>query len=265
MNKKLLFLLLTVTCTTFTMNAQNLLANANPGFEGLAATPGTTPYDWWGFYNEGPSAATITDQTAIVHGGTHAAKVVVGTAAANYQPQLTNGNTINLTEGHSYTVTFWIRALSAGSTIAGSSNVYNVNGGKPFGDSFAVSAIQWQQYTHTFTADADTPTYQLWINLGGSVNTYYIDDASLVDNTALGIEDFSKNDKISFYPNPVNDNLNISSDATIKSITISDVVGKTVRTIKNAENIQSINLSDLKQGMYILSTDTNKQFKFLKN
>jgi hypothetical protein len=86
-----------------------------------------------------------------------------------------------------------------------------------------------------------------------------------VDNTALGIENFAKNDKITFYPNPVNDNLNISSHTAIKSITISDVVGKTVRTIKNAENIQSINLSDLKQGVYILSTDTNKQFKFLKN
>lgn len=163
-----------------------------------------------------------------------------------------------MTIGHSYTVSFWIRATNGGSTISGASN----NGNSLYGPTLLVTTA-WQLYSQTFTADVTS--YQLWISLGGSVNTYYIDDASVVDNTALGIENFAKNDKISFYPNPVNDNLNISSEATIKSIIITDVVGKTVRTIKNAENIQSINLSDLKQGMYILSTDANKQFKFLKN
>lgn len=259
MNKKLLFLLLTVTCTTLTMNAQNLLATANPGFEGIASSPGTSPYDWWGFYNEAASAATITDQTATVYGGSHAAKVVVGTAAQSWQPQLANGQTLNLTVGNSYTATFWIRAENGGSTISGASN----SGQAPYGPALLVTTTAWQQYSHTFTATA--ATYQLWISLGGSVNTYYLDEASVVDNGVLGIDNFAKNDKISFYPNPVTENLNISSDATIKSITISDVVGKTVRTIKNAENMQSIDLSDLKQGVYILSTDTNKQFKFLKN
>lgn len=259
MNKKLLFLLLTVTCTTFNMNAQNLLTSYNEGFESIDPAPtGNTPYYWWGFYNNGPSAATLTDQTAIVHGGTHAAKVVVGTAANSWEPQLTNGKTIDLTIGHSYTVTFWIRAANGGSTISGASNV----GGAPYGPTFLVTT-EYQKYSHTFTATA--ATYQLWISLGGSVNTYYVDDASIVDNAALATEDFTKSDKISFYPNPVNDNLNISSDADIKSIIITDLVGKTVRTIKNGESIKSINLSDLKQGMYILSTDTNKQFKFLKN
>jgi len=263
MIKKLLFLLLTVTCTTFTMNAQNLLANANPGFEGIASTPSNnSPYDWWGFYNQDASAATLTDQSAIVHGGSHAAKVVVATAAANYQPQLTNGNTINLTIGHSYTVTFWIKADNGGSTISGASNVYNVNGGAPFGSSMLVTP-SWQQYSQTFTADAATPTYQLWINLGGSVNTYYVDDASVVDNTALGIENFASK-SISFYPNPVTSDLNISSETEIKSISVIDLNGKTVKTLKSAENIKSVNMSDLSQGMYILSTDTNQQFKFLK-
>ena len=259
MSKKLLFLLLTVTCTTFTINAQNLLTTYNEGFEGInSAATGNTPYYWWGFYNAANSAATLTDQTAIVHGGTHAAKVVVGTAANSWEPQLTNGKNLTLTVGRSYTVTFWIRASAGGSTISGASNV----GQAPYGPTLLVTTL-WQKYSHTFTASA--ATYQLWISLGGSVNTYYVDDASVVDNTVLGIEDFAKNNKISFYPNPVNDNLNISSDATIKSIIISDLVGKTVRTIENEENIKSINLSDLKQGMYILSTDTNKQFKFLKN
>lgn len=258
MSKKLLFLLLTVTCTSFTMNAQNLLASANPGFEGIdAGATGNSPYYWWGFYNTSNSAATLTDETSTVRSGSHAAKVVVGTAAQPWEPQLANGNSLTLTVGNSYTATFWIRAITGGGTVQASDN-----GSATYGPNLLVTT-SWQQYSQTFTATE--ANYQLWIHLGGFVDTYYVDDASVVDNTVLGIEDFAKNDKISFYPNPVNDNLNISSDATIKSIIISDLVGKTVRTIKSAENIQSINLSDLQQGMYILSTDTNKQFKFLKN
>ena len=37
------------------------------------------------------------------------------------------------------------------------------------------------------------------------------------------------------------------------------------QTIMKDENIQSVDLSGLNNGMYILLTDTNKQFKFLKN
>lgn len=263
MIKKLLFLLVAVTCSAFTMNAQNLLAGANADFEGInSGATGNTPYHWWGFYNDAAAAATLTDETTIVHGGGHAAKVVVATAAANYQPQLTNGNTINLTIGHSYTVTFWIKADNGGSTISGASNVYNVNGGAPFGSSMLVTN-SWQQYSQTFTADAATPTYQLWINLGGSVNTYYVDDASIVDNGSLSTKDFASK-SISFYPNPVTSDLNISSETEIKSISVIDLNGKTVKTLKSAENIKSVNMSDLSQGMYILSTDTNQQFKFLK-
>jgi len=105
------------------------------------------------------------------------------------------------------------------------------------------------------------------LDLGKSTETFYIDDASFneAQTVPLKTEAFAKNDKIVFYPNPVTDNLNISSETAIKSVSIIDLNGKTVKKVKSADAIESVNLSDLSQGMYIISTDTNKQFKFLKN
>jgi hypothetical protein len=258
MIKKLLFLLVAGTCSVFTMNAQNLLAGANEGFEGInGAATGASPYHWWGFYNNTPSSATLTDETTIVHGGSHAAKVVVGTAAQPWEPQLANGNTLTLTEGNYYTVTFWIRGTTGGGAIQASDN-----GANAYGPNLTVTT-SWQQYTQTFKATTAEVSYQLWIHLGGTVDTYYVDDASVVDDGTLTTREFASN-AISFYPNPVTSDLNISSATEIKSISVIDLNGKTVKTLKSAENIKSVNMSDLSQGMYILSTDTNQQFKFLK-
>jgi hypothetical protein len=258
MIKKLLFLLVAVICSAFTMNAQNLLEGYNEGFEGIdAAATGSSPYYWWGFYNSANSSATLTDETTIVHGGGHAAKVVVGTAAQPWEPQLANGKTLTLTEGNTYTVTFWIRGTTGGGVIQASDN-----GSEPYGPNLTVTNA-WQKYTQTFTAGVDQVSYQMWLSLGGTVDTYYIDDASIVDNATMSTKDFASK-SISFYPNPVTSDLNINSEIEIKSISVIDLNGKTVKTLKSAENIKSVNMSDLSQGMYILSTDTNQQFKFLK-
>ena len=263
MIKKLLFLAVTATCATFSMNAQNLLATYNAGFEGIKSPPaGTSPYDWWGIYNETTVAATLTDETTAtnIHGGAHGAKVVVGAvdaSSSNWKPQLANGKTLTLVVGHSYTVTFWIKGVNGIGKVQASNN-----GTSLYGPILSVTTA-WQQYSQTFTATA--ANYQIWISMGGFIETYYVDDASLIDNTALGVNDFNtENNKALFYPNPVTNNLNINSEEEIKSVIISDLTGKTVRTVTNAENIQAINLSDLNQGLYILSTDTNKQFKFIK-
>ncbi|MNG31481.1 hypothetical protein D3C84_1172960 [compost metagenome] len=68
-----------------------------------------------------------------------------------------------------------------------------------------------------------------------------------------------------FYPNPVQDNLNISSESNVKSLIINDTAGRTVKTIKDPQSIQSVDVSGLSNGLYILSTDNNQKFKFIKN
>ena len=393
MIKKLLFLLVTVTCTTFTMNAQNLVLNS-----GLEAGTGNTFTNWitWGNPN---LTAELTD----THGGSGRALKAISTVAGNDWDLQLQSDDITTVVGTSYEITFWIKSVGGTGTmrtsVASGTNYYQgaqaigtgwqqvtyafmanstttkinldlgktietfyiddiemyplttnniVNGGLELGagdvfnnwtkagatanltsesvevrsgtralkvvsagsnewdvqfQSDAVATVigryyegaiwiksaggastmrlstsgtieygatttigtTWQRVALVFKATATATNLNM--DLGKSTETFYIDDASFnaAQTVALGVSNFNaQNDKTVFYPNPVKNYLNIDSDATIKSITITDLAGKTVQTIK-AENIQSVDLSGLNNGMYILSTDTNKQFKFLKN
>lgn len=62
--------------------------------------------------------------------------------------------------------------------------------------------------------------------------------------------------KTALYPNPANDVLNIQTDATIESITISDITGKTVLIKKNQG--AGIDVSKLTPGVYIVTINSDK-------
>lgn len=79
----------------------------------------------------------------------------------------------------------------------------------------------------------------------GQVEDYAIDykDFTLaVGNTATSA--------LSVYPNPFKDVLNITDVKGVKSITISDVSGRQVKTMKPSAELQ---VSDLKTGLYIVN------------
>ena len=84
-----------------------------------------------------------------------------------------------------------------------------------------------------------------------------------IGNTA-SLEHINTED-IVMYPNPVKDNLYFKSNL-IKANTflIFDILGKKVKEFNNVQNLNSIDLSLLNKGVYILKTDSNKQFRFLK-
>lgn len=65
--------------------------------------------------------------------------------------------------------------------------------------------------------------------------------------------------KIKVYPNPFSDIITISDIENIKSISITDMVGRTLKTIQNPNPI--IYLNDLNSGIYILSIITKDNSK----
>lgn len=82
----------------------------------------------------------------------------------------------------------------------------------------------------------------------------------------LAVEDFNSA-KISVYPNPVLDELNIKSTNAAfqhKSYLITNVLGKVVATKKDSESLQLINVSSLSKGLYFLQIDNLRPIKFLK-
>ena len=79
----------------------------------------------------------------------------------------------------------------------------------------------------------------------GQVEDYTIQ----VNSATTGTTNVDKA-KVSVYPNPFHDVLNISDVKGVKSVSVSDVAGRQVKTMKPAAQL---NLSDLKTGLYIVT------------
>jgi len=204
------------------------------------------------------ATANLTSESTQFRSGARALKAI-STGANEWDLQM-QSDAVATVVGRYYEGAIWIKSVGGASTMR-----LSTSGGTAAYGTTTTIGTDWQRVAIVFKATA-TAT-KLHMDLGKSTETFYIDDASFnaAQTVALGVSDFNaQSDKTVFYPNPVKGYLNIDSDTTIKSITITDLTGKTVKTIK-AENIQSVDLSGLNNGMYILSTDTNKQFKFLKN
>lgn len=81
---------------------------------------------------------------------------------------------------------------------------------------------------------------------------------------ALASTTFIKTD-LMVYPNPTNSVLNIQTDAQIKSIRITDLLGKTI--LSQTQNTESVNVANLAKGIYILEVFSGTEkivSKFLK-
>jgi len=85
-----------------------------------------------------------------------------------------------------------------------------------------------------------------------------------VTTTTLGTGEFTKL-KLAIYPNPVSEILNIQTDDDVLSVTVYDILGK---SIPAAVNNNQINVSGFIKGMYIINVVTDKANyvqKFIKN
>ncbi len=110
-------------------------------------------------------------------------------------------------------------------------------------------------------ADANPPTNSgTWSNI--SITLY-----GVTENTASA-ESFD-NLKLNIYPNPANDVLNITSElATIQTVSVVDLNGRTVKQVELNKTYSQINVSDLNSGVYMLNIQTEEGKtvkKFVKN
>ena len=90
-------------------------------------------------------------------------------------------------------------------------------------------------------------------NLNNSESTCY--DAS------LSLDDKKKIEQLRVYPNPTTGKIEIKNLPLNSVLTISDVLGSKVRSIITKESIETIDLSDLKKGIYFIqNNDTKNHF-----
>ncbi|WP_079666343.1 T9SS-dependent choice-of-anchor J family protein [Soonwooa buanensis] len=136
----------------------------------------------------------------------------------------------------------------------------------------------WTQIGDTYSTEHAAWT-DVTLPLPNKSNTYYvafegiskygrgldIDDVMVGDVANLAVNNTAANKAISVYPNPAKDVVNIKTDKDVNSIQIFSLTGQLVKTIE--KNVRTINVSDLKKGVYLLrvkSASQDESFKIIK-
>lgn len=131
-----------------------------------------------------------------------------------------------------------------------------------------VSAYQWldcgdnyspiagevnQSYTAT-----ENGNYALQITTNGCIDT---SDCIVISGLGLGLDDLTANESITVYPNPSNGNFTINSETPLKNISVANLTGQIVYSSTIDKNSLTIDLSEMKNGVYILKLEgENVQF-----
>ena len=106
-----------------------------------------------------------------------------------------------------------------------------------------------------------TTKFAFWANDGvvNDIEDYniYLDNFKVDLHSILGIEELKQIEGFVMYPNPVEDRLTVSAKSEIKSLSIVNMLGQTVRTVTpNSRNYQ-LNLADLTSGIYFVKATVN--------
>lgn len=132
-------------------------------------------------------------------------------------------------------------------------------------------ADQWETLTWDFTGQTGANDYvkavvffEFVVDLLGDGSVYYFDDIRTGDQ--LGVNDFNAN-SIALYPNPANNELNISSEEVVTQIAIYTILGQEVSTSSPNNTNPTVEVSSLKAGVYLATISTevgSKTVKFIK-
>ena len=160
--------------------ASNLITNG--GFE----TTGGSLFANWNVFNPGGNTGgnghfSLGTGAANVHGGNNSLQVTVTTGGTNYLVQLSSTGFTTIV-GHSYSVSFWIKAASAGGSEQAEFQYDAPSGTGAQYSGNMNNSTSWAAASASFTATGTTA--RLVFDMGQVANTYYIDDISITDVTA---------------------------------------------------------------------------------
>lgn len=171
--------------------------------------------------------------------------------------------TFTLTAGSSYDFTFyWV-----GDGYSGWQNEVLVNNGQTAIGATSLSTFitadqtsegggnstTYTKVTVTYTPTA-TGDYSFGIKaLNTTTAPYYMgfDDFSLTQSNLATAETAVKKKEVNVYPNPFKDVLHVADIKNVKSVTVTDVAGRVVKTIDNPTT--ELQLGELNAGLYLVT------------
>ncbi len=105
------------------------------------------------------------------------------------------------------------------------------------------------------------------VGAGRDSNNQRVGFVLKLDETILGTETVNQTLEMTYYPNPVRDILNISSQAEIEKVTIFAVTGQEIMS-KTLNGANTVDVSSLSNGVYFVKAfgnNTSTTFKIIKN
>lgn len=272
--KKIVFSLALASC--FYSHAQTLLSES---FEGTTFPPtgwtksntnASKAWDLTGTVFSGTAASNIELKTRFTIAGTNSATIdwISGANTANlvspafslvgatspvfsfkvkvgwgYMISLNKGNLLAQisTDGGTNWTTLWNEDSEPAFTDDGDGNI----------DTDLYNTVNVQKSLTTYIGQANVKVrFQYVANDADAVS---IDDVLVVANGTLGTNEISKTktNTLSVYPNPSKGEVNIKTDKKIKSTSVIDMSGKTLKTNDSGNT----DISSLSKGTYLLKVD----------
>jgi hypothetical protein len=232
------------------------------GFEG-----GTTAPPGWSVINGGDANTFyFHNQATAAHSGTNAARIdYSATAHDDYlvTPQIT------VTAGVNDRLTYYVLSQDVAPYI----EAYEVRMSTTIGTSasaftqvltpIANAPTSWTQFTIDLTPYIGQSVYVGFHAVSADKWRLIFDDV-VSDSAGLGTDTFESSN-LKYYPNPVENVLNLSFDQEISSVEIFNLLGQKVSsTITNAANEVQVDMSNLANGPYMVRVISNDKMKTIK-
>jgi len=119
----------------------------------------------------------------------------------------------------------------------------------------AMTNVSGKKFTKTFTGQTMDATFTMQCKFayagGMAVTKTYV---YTVGNTCISTETISPDiNAFKMFPNPIQNNLLISTEQKMREVTVRNIVGQTVKTIATNGYEKTIDLSELSGGNYIIT------------
>lgn len=228
------------------------------GFETTAASGGYNVDGWSGAFSLNNTAGAAFYADGVQMSFSNSSQ----TAATN---RWLFSRAINLTAGEQVTLKFSTRSTSAtvnNTLLAKVGNAPTTAAQTTTLSTVTVVGLTFTETTTTYTAPS-AGTYYFSFNHNNAATptaaTSIVLD-KVVMTSVLGTNEFLTS-KLSVYPNPSNDIVNISSNSNVllSDLSITDLNGRTVKTVKlNGEASAQISISDLSAGVYMMNINSDQ-------
>ncbi len=212
----------------------------------------------WTIENTNNDLKTWTIKSTGGHSGHYVARYSWSTTVAADDWLITK--CLNLQAGKTYHVSYWYKVSFAGNPESFAVKIGNA----PTSSAQTIPIANYPHVINTsyvkgganFTVPSDG-VYYIGFHCYSAADEWnlYIDDISITE--IAGINEVANTDKISIYPNPAKDVINVFASEKIRRIKVMNAFGQVIISDEvNNSNI-TVNTTNIANGMYYLQIETN--------